>query len=216
MLVFICLFSCNLGNGKSNTNNNNGSEKESIDYTTAEKVAGKTFSYFTQDVEAGDEAVLFKKSIGFGKIDKTSNTIALEIKDFKGNESTSVYDIKTNSIDGKVLDVSGLDKAREFDKEFVFDGFVFENCGQKMKWAKLLEGNTYEHTVLIIHDKQKFYSINTDNMTIKSLGGTGSVESLDNSDLEYTYYIETQRFPYSSKDYSIENITESKFLSLTN
>lgn len=154
MLVCICLISCNFDGGNSNINNNSGSgngninnnpEKENIDYTTAEKLEGKTFSYFTQDVEAGDKAVLFKKSIGFGEIDKTSNTIALEIKDFKGTGSNGIYDIKTNSIDGKVLDVTGLDKIREFDKEFTFDGLVYENCDENMKWAKLLEGNTYNY-----------------------------------------------------------------------
>lgn len=146
MLVCICLISCNFDGGNSNINNNSP-ENENIDYTTAEKLEGKTFSYFTQDVEAGDKAVLFKKSIGFGEIDKTSNTIALEIKDFKGTGSNGIYDIKTNSIDEKVLDVTGLDNIREFDKEFTLDGLVFENCDQKMKWAKLLEGNTYSYTL---------------------------------------------------------------------
>lgn len=177
MLVCICLISCNFDGGNSNINNNSGSgngninnnnpEKENIDYTTAEKLEGKTFSYFTQDVEAGDKAVLFKKSIGFGEIDKTSNTIALEIKDFKGTGSNGIYDIKTNSIDGKVLDVTGLDKIREFDKEFTFDGLVYENCDQKMKWAKLLENNKFEYTLLPFRTTTyNFQSIDTSNYSI--------------------------------------------------
>lgn len=168
MLVCICLISCNFDGGNSNINNNKP-EKDNIDYTTAEKLEGKTFSYFTQDVEAGDKAVLFKKSIGFGEIDKTSNTIALEIKDFKGTGSNGIYDIKTNSIDGKVLDISGLDKIREFDKEFTLDDLVFENCDQKMKWAKLLEGNTYEWTAFPYYYKYRFAEINIEKNIIPNL-----------------------------------------------
>ena len=206
MFVCICLISCNFDGGNSNINNNSGSgngninnnnpEKENIDYTTAEKLTGKTFYYFTQDVEAGDKAVLFKKSIGFGEIDKTSNTIALEIKDFKGTGSNGIYDIKTNSIDGKVLDVTGLDKIREFDKEFTFDGLVYENCDENMKWAKLLEGNTYEWTALNIF-KYSFSSIEENSII--------NATSPNTSDPILYYEIMTQKLIRKATENAIPN-----------
>lgn len=222
MLVCICLISCNFDGGNSNINNNSGSgsgninndpEKENIDYTIAEKLEGKTFSYFTQDVEAGDEAVLFKKSIGFGEIDKTSNTIALEIKDFKGTESNGIYDIKTNSIDGKVLDVTGLDKIREFDKEFTFDGLVYENCDENMKWAKLLEGNTYIHTYSLGTLIDTYGDIVNDTISIQY-----TISKTDNMPSFSIYHINERRQReeyYVEGGYKVTNLTQNDYILLT-
>lgn len=208
MLVCICLISCNFDGGNSNINNNKP-EKDNIDYTTAEKLEGKTFSYFTQDVEAGDKAVLFKKSIGFGEIDKTSNTIALEIKDFKGTGSNGIYDIKTNSIDGKVLDISGLDKIREFDKEFTLDGLVYENCDQKMKWAKLLEGNTYVWTALHMYSRFKFDVINIEKNIISDL--EPNVDPIRYYNINETKYITKATETALPNCIILKNITNESF-----
>lgn len=217
MLVCICLISCNFDGGNSNINNNSGSgsgninndpEKENIDYTTAEKLEGKTFSYFTQDVKAGDEAVLFKKSIGFGEIDKTSNTIALEIKDFKGTGSNGIYDIKTNSIDGKVLDVTGLDKIREFDKEFTLDGLIYENCDQKMKWAKLLEENTYLNLPVFTFE---FSLISNNKIDIITYRSTTDPDFIYYYDIETSETIQRATPTAFPKIQKIINITENSF-----
>lgn len=163
-------------------------EQDATDYSTAEKLENRTFSRYAQDAEAGDEWVWLKESIEFGAIDKDAKAIPITIRHYyqttqnpEGDDPTaattedadkrrtSSYDIAESSIEGDAIDASGLDAERDFDKEFSLNGNTYENCGQKMKWAKLLENNIFNYSLPPFYNiNHRFYSIVNDTIPMDS------------------------------------------------
>lgn len=199
-----------------------------VNYSTAEKLENKVFSYYSQDIDNGDTWVWLKKSIEFSTIDKKTNTINVIIKSYhqtsqdvdnstieNSNERIlTKYDIKNNSIDNIKLLKLELDKKRYIDECFSFDNLTYENCNQKIKWAKLLENNYYEYYyggVKQIYSFYTFYEINIENQTIpiyhKSYadGGINMLYEIDN-----VYDSMTSHGNYYKCD-NYKNITDTSF-----
>ena len=199
----------------------NGSEEEVIDYTIAEKLQNKTFSYYNQD--DGDKWLWLKRSIVFGEIDRTTNTILVTIEyykqenqssadaSYKDSEESTTYNIKNNSINGVVLTDLKLDEDREIDKEFKYDSLTYENCNQKYRWAKCLENSTFEYSS-IITTYEKFYSIDGTSINSDCNGTSKGIYIIDK--LYYGWGTISDFYPQGSEHSSFTKITLNSFVEL--